>query len=166
MMQTNQIKEKKIINQTDYKKNLVLNEELSYLEKIKETWSVITDDVKVDVGKTSYEILIDEPLYRLLHYKPLKRIEKTPILIVYGLINRSYILDLQSDKSLINNLLTQGFDIFLIDWKPAKYIHNYISLEDYIKSYINHCVELICNKNFVKKITLLGYCMGSTMSVM
>lgn len=167
MMQTKQIQEKKIINK-DIQKNINTFEkrDLSYLEKIKETWSVLTSDLNVEVGKTSNEVLLEESLYRLLYYKPLKKLHKTPLLIIYGLINRPYILDLQDDKSFIKNLLNQGFEVYLIEWKPAKYIHKYVSLENYLKHYMDQCIEFIRHKNSVEKITLLGYCMGSTMAIM
>lgn len=41
---------------------------------------------------------------------------KTPTLIVYALVNRPYMVDLQEDKSLVRNLLAQGEDVYLIDW--------------------------------------------------
>jgi len=138
----------------------------NYIEKVKKTSCVLTSDLHVDVGKTPYEVCVDEPLYRLLHYRPLVgKPYRIPILIIYALLNKSYILDLQDDKSLVKNLLTQGFDIYLIDWKAAKYVHKFVSLSDYINYYINHCIDVIRKKNLVDRITLFGYCMGSTLSV-
>ena len=66
----------------------------------------------IEVGNTPHEVIQQKRTYNLLHYRPLvSKPAKTPILIVYALINRSYILDLQPDKSWIRNLLSQGFDI-------------------------------------------------------
>jgi hypothetical protein len=41
---------------------------------------------------------------------------KTPLLIVYALVNRPYMVDLQDDRSLVKNLLALGEDVYLIDW--------------------------------------------------
>src|SRR3990172_2887923 len=41
---------------------------------------------------------------------------KVPILIVYALVNRPYMVDLQEDRSLVRNLLKLGMDVYLIDW--------------------------------------------------
>jgi polyhydroxyalkanoate synthase len=91
---------------------------------------------------------------------------RTPILIVYALINRSYVLDLQPDKSWIRSLLSQGFDVYLIDWKTPTAADKYVSFDDYVNCYIDDCVEAVLKKNKVEKLTLHGYCMGGTMSAM
>ena len=85
------------------------NEDLS--EKIDKFTKLYYQNPKdIEVGKTPHEIVKETHLYRLLHYKPIfKKPLKTPILIVYALINKSYIFDLQDDKSWIKNLLYQGY---------------------------------------------------------
>ena len=40
----------------------------------------------------------------------------TPLLIIYAFINRSYILDLLPDSSIVRNFQKQGFDVFTTDW--------------------------------------------------
>ena len=121
----------------------------------------------IEVGNTPHEIVKETKMYKLLHYRPfVSRTTKTPILIVYALINKSYILDLQPDKSWVGSLLNQGFDIYLIDWKAPTQVDKYVSFDDYVNCYIDDCVELIKGRNSIDKITLHGYCMGATMSVM
>jgi polyhydroxyalkanoate synthase len=95
-----------------------------------------------------------------------KKISPTPILVVYALVNKSYVLDLQPNKSWIRHLLAQGFDIYLLDWKSPTRMDKYVSFDDYVNSYIDDCVEIVQNNNSTDKITLHGYCMGSSMSAM
>jgi polyhydroxyalkanoate synthase subunit PhaC len=123
--------------------------------------------LQINVGSTQHEVSLENRLYRLLHYRPIfNRPIKTPILIVYALINRSYILDLQPDKSWIRNLLYQGFDIYLIDWKPPSQNDKYVTFDDYVNYFIDDCVDHIRDESSIDKITLHGYCMGATMSTM
>ena len=91
---------------------------------------------------------------------------RTPILVVYALINRSYVLDLQPDKSWIRSLLSQGFDVYLIDWKAPTVVDKYVSFDDYVNCYVDDCVDMVLKKTQVDKLTLHGYCMGGTMSTM
>jgi polyhydroxyalkanoate synthase len=95
-----------------------------------------------------------------------KKISPTPILVVYALVNKSYVLDLQPNKSWIRHLLAQGFDIYLLDWKSPTRMDKYVSFDEYVNSYIDDCVEIVQNNNSADKITLHGYCMGSSMSAM
>jgi len=75
-------------------------------EKLDKFTQLYQNPKDIDVGSTEHEIIKETNIYRLLHYKPIfKRPIKTPILVVYALINKSYILDLQADKSWIRNLL-------------------------------------------------------------
>lgn len=137
------------------------------MAKINKVLEVYRKSSSLDVGSTPHEVVKETRLYRLLHYKPIFDSPiRPPILIVYALINRSYILDLQKDKSWVRNLVNQGFDVYLIDWKPPSLNDKYVSFDDYVNVFIDQCVDYIRNNKSVEKITLHGYCMGATMSAM
>jgi polyhydroxyalkanoate synthase subunit PhaC len=146
----------------------------TFIEEIKEiyrksekTKAVLHLAGDIQVGTTPHEVLAETRMYKLLHYRPLfSRTAKTPLLIVYALMNKSYIFDLQPDKSWIRNLLAQGFDVYLIDWKAPTNVDKFVSFDDYVNWYIDDCIEIVRRKNHVDKVTLHGYCLGSTMSVM
>jgi polyhydroxyalkanoate synthase subunit PhaC len=148
--------------------------EPSFLEDIQEAYrklekvrSILYTAGKVEVGETPYEVLAEQRTYRLLHYQQMvSKTSRTPILIVYALINRSYVLDLQSDKSWIRSLLSQGFDVYLIEWKSPTAVDKYVSFDDYVNCYIDDCVDYVLKQTKVEKLTLHGYCMGGTMSTM
>lgn len=112
-----------------------------------------------------YDIVYEEGNVKLLHYKPIvKRLQRTPILIVYALVNRHYILDIES-RSVIKNLLEQGFDIYLIDWGTPTNNERKLTIADYVNGHIDRCVDLIRKVSNVDRISLFGYCMGGTFSV-
>lgn len=135
--------------------------------KVARTIELLSKGNHISVGDTPNDIVCETRLYRLLHYHSLvNRVSHTPILVVYALVNRSYVLDLQSNKSWIRHLLTQGFDVYLLDWKSPTRMDKYVSFDDYVNSYIDDCVEIVQNNNSADKITLHGYCMGSSMSAM
>jgi polyhydroxyalkanoate synthase len=81
-------------------------------------------------------------------------------------MNKSYILDLQPDKSWLRSLLSQGFNVYLIDWKTPTSIDKYVSFDDYVNYFIDDCVDLVTKENSVERLTLHGYCLGSTMAAM
>jgi polyhydroxyalkanoate synthase len=139
-------------------------ESLLNIERVK---SILHSAGSIEVGCTPSETLYETRAYRLLHYRQMvSKTAKTPILVIYALINKSYILDLQPDKSWIRSLLSQGFDVYLVDWKAPSSADKYVSFDDYVNCYIDDCVDIVREKNKVDKVTLHGYCMGATMSVM
>lgn len=154
-----------------HEKKPTVEEALRILEehsrKVEKTREVLHTAGNIDVGILSHEIVDETRLYKLLHYRPLvSRTAKTPIVFVYALMNKSYILDLQPDKSWLRSLLSQGFNVYLIDWKTPTNIDKYASFDDYVNFYIDDCVDLVSKENSVEKLTLHGYCLGSTMAAM
>lgn len=153
--------------------NYLVNDYLTFikdpnnLSKLKEIKKLLSNIDKIKTGESEYEVIRETTLFRLLHYKPLKKqTSKYPVLIVYALINKSYILDLQNDKSWIRSLLEQGMNVYLIDWKPPSRLDKYITVDDYVNLFIYDCVEYIKNIENIDQISLQGYCMGGTMSLM
>ena len=150
---------------------LALQEALEILKensrKVRKTRDLLHTAGNIDVGTLSHEVLEETRLYKLSHYRPLvSRTAKTPILVVYALMNKSYILDLQPDKSWLRSLLSQGFNVYLIDWKTPTSIDKYVSFDDYVNYYVDDCVDLVTKENSVERLTLHGYCLGSTMAAM
>ncbi len=90
---------------------------------------------------------------------------KVPILIVYALVNRPYMVDLQDDRSLVKNLLAQGEDVYLIDWGYPDGADRWLTLDDYINGYIARAVDAVARHRRVRKINLLGICQGGAFSL-
>jgi len=127
---------------------------------------------EVDVGETPADVIYSENKLDLLRYdaeaagiEP-EADHETPILIVYALINRPYILDLQPERSVVRRLLEAGFSVYLIDWGEPSQLDASLTLEDYVERYIDNCVDAVRKDAGVDSVNLLGYCMGGTMSAM
>jgi polyhydroxyalkanoate synthase len=119
----------------------------------------------IDVGQTPSNVVYEENKLELLQYE--SRTEEqndVPILIVYALINKPYILDLQPDRSVIRRLLDAGHDVYMIDWNEPSRLDQHLGLHDYVNRYIDNCVDEVRERSGQDEINLLGYCMGGTMS--
>jgi polyhydroxyalkanoate synthase len=122
---------------------------------------------EVEVGETPSEVVYEENKLRLLHYESrTDEQEPVPILIVYALINRPYILDLQPDRSVIRTLLDNGYDVYMIDWGEPSNLDRSLTLDDYVNRYVDNCVDEVRHRSGQDAINVLGYCMGGTMSTM
>lgn len=121
----------------------------------------------VDVGQTPSEVVYTENKLELLHYEPLTEEQNdTPILIIYALINKPFILDLQPDRSVVRRLLEAGHDVYLIDWNEPSRLDSVLTLDDYVNRYIANCIDEVCERSGRESINVLGYCMGGTMAAM
>ena len=121
----------------------------------------------VDVGETPSEVVYTENKLELLHYESeVEDPHEIPIIIVYALINKPFILDLQPDRSVVRRLLEAGHDVYMIDWNEPSKLDQFLTLDDYVNRYIDNCVDVVRERSGVESINVLGYCMGGTMSVM
>jgi polyhydroxyalkanoate synthase len=136
-------------------------------EKFKHGVELFLKPPDFSVGTTPSEMIYREDKMKLIHYIPaVERPHPVPVLIVYALVNRYYILDLQPDKSVIKKLLDDGFDVYIIDWGYPSGADRYLTLDDYVNGYMNNAVDKIRERSGLDNITLLGVCQGGTFSVM
>jgi len=123
-------------------------------------------DEEIQIGTAPKQAVYREDTLVLYHYEPVvKKPFATPLLIAYALVNRPYMVDLQEDRSLVRNLLKLGIDVYLIDWGYPGPTERWVTLDDYINSYISNCVDAICEKQGLDQINLLGICQGGAFSL-
>ncbi|MEI6213117.1 MAG: class III poly(R)-hydroxyalkanoic acid synthase subunit PhaC [Desulfuromonadales bacterium] len=111
------------------------------------------------------EVVFQDGKRKLYRYtKRADKICSVPTLMVYAMVNRYTMLDLQPNRSMIRNLLDEGQDLYLIDWGYTDRMDRFMTMEDYIDGFINDCVDFIREKHRLEAINLLGVCQGGTFS--
>jgi polyhydroxyalkanoate synthase len=144
----------------------IINEVNEFNAKLHHGIHTLSEIGDIDVGASEKEPVYHEDKLVLYHFKPLvKKPNPVPILIVYALVNRPYMADLQDGRSMIQGLLQAGQDVYLIDWGYPDAADRYLTLEDYINGYIDRCVNYIRKQHSLDKINLLGICQGGTFSL-
>lgn len=83
-----------------------------------------------------------------------------PLLVVYSLINRPYILDLSEQHSLVSALGESGRDVYLIDWGYPDAQDTSLGLDDYVNRYLHGCVTWLLDNSGADSVDLLGICQG------
>jgi polyhydroxyalkanoate synthase len=137
-------------------------------KKILRATEVLTSDLDHRVAMTPADVVYTEDKMKLLHYRSLadkKKLHPIPVLIVYALINRYIMLDLEPGRSFVQNLLNEGLDVYLIDWGYPTGADRYLDLDDYINYYMDNAVEWIRSETNMEQINLMGVCMGGTFGV-
>lgn len=103
-------------------------------------------------------------LYRYRATAP--RAHSTPVLLVYALINKPYILDLRPGHSFVEHLLGHGFDVFMLDWGVAGWEDRDTTLDELVGDHLPAAVRRMRRVGAGPRYSLFGYCMGGTMAAM
>lgn len=120
-----------------------------------------------DFEFTEAESVLNDGKTRLLRYRRAENLlDAPPVLLIPSLINRYYILDLLPRRSYVEFLVNQGFRVYLLDWGEPDDADRNVTLEDHVQRFINRATEEICRTEQAEKVSLVGYCMGGTLSLM
>ena len=123
---------------------------------------------KLDTGisQTPFDIVYEEDRVKLKHYQPTAAVQlKRPLLVVYALINRETMLDLQPGRSVVKTFQDSGVDLYMVDWGYPTRKDKYLTIDDHVNGYMDNVVDFIRSRHQVDKINLMGICMGGTFSV-
>ncbi|HEY4353906.1 MAG TPA: alpha/beta fold hydrolase, partial [Paraburkholderia sp.] len=143
-----------------------LDEAVRFNQKLAAGLKTLRNMDEVDYGATAKEEVYREDKLVLYRFKgPRAPTAKTPLLIVYALVNRPYMMDLQPDRSLIRRLLELGLDVYLIDWGYPDGADRYTDLDDYINGYLHRSLDVVLRAHKIPSATLLGVCQGGTFSL-
>ncbi len=136
-------------------------------EKYAEGARIMFEGARASTGQTTKEEIWAKNKARLYRYQPLaEKKHPVPILIIYALINKPYVLDLMHGNSLIEYLVEEGFDVYLLDWGVPGDEDEDLSFEDYVFDYIRLAVKRVIRTSRADQYTLFGYCMGGTIAAM
>ncbi|WP_042457353.1 alpha/beta fold hydrolase [Neobacillus dielmonensis] len=87
-----------------------------------------------------------------------------PVFMVYSLLNKSYILDVGPGSSVVGGLTEQGYDVYLFDWGSPGLEDSDLTLDRYILDYLEAAIKRAIRHSGQEGISLLGYCLGGTIS--
>ncbi len=149
----------------DWKKTL--EENIQTQKKLLDGFDTLITMKDTEPGFSQKTLVYSEDKMKVYHYDPIvKDRNKIPTLIVYALVNRETMMDLEEDNSFVQNMLRDGQDLYIIDWGYPTREDMYLTLEDYIQGYLDNAVEAVKECSNKKKINLIGVCQGGTFSLM
>jgi len=118
------------------------------------------------VGNTPKEVLYERGTLRLYHYLPqADEVYRVPVLLVMATTNKAYVFDLAPGQSMVEYLLKQGFDVYVIDWEPPTPEERGLDLSDYTQDFIPTCVREVQRDSGELDVSIVGYCMGGVLSL-
>jgi len=120
----------------------------------------------IKIAQTEGEIVHRRYRASLRHYKAQgSQKSATPLLLVYAMVNKPYILDLLPGRSVIESLTGRGLDVYLLDWgKPIRSDADR-GMEFHLNAVLDDVVDAVRDLSGRDRISLMGYCMGGTLSI-
>lgn len=142
-------------------------EELRELDgKLRVALATLRDVGDIDVGTCPREAILRHGKMTLYRYRPDGEAPRgRPLLIVYALANRPYMLDLEPRRSLIRALMRAGLDVYLIDWGYPEASDRGLGLDHYVGDLIGRCVDRVRADHGLSELDVLGVCQGGTFAL-
>jgi polyhydroxyalkanoate synthase len=117
------------------------------------------------IATTPADEVYREDMVRMYRCRPTAAKPKgVAVLIVYALVGRYQMIDLESDRSFVRKLLAEGIDVYYIDWGNPTRAQRWLTIADYVSGYLDNCVDVVRAREGVDKINLMGICQGGVFS--
>jgi polyhydroxyalkanoate synthase len=103
-------------------------------------------------------------LYRYIPVVPPEQRHPTPLLLVFALMNRPYILDLRPGHSFVEFMVKSGYDLYLLDWGAPGPEDKNLKFDDYTLDYMPRAIRKMKSISGVEEFSMLGWCIGAILT--
>ena len=135
------------------------------VERMETVTRVMTS--KAPIAQTPKELvwtLNKAKLYRYIPVVARQERHRVPLLLVFALMNRPYILDLRPGNSFVEYLVGKGFDVYLLDWGSPGPEDKHLKFDDYTLEYMPRAIRKIKALSEVEEVSMLGWCIGAILT--
>ena len=134
-------------------------------EKLQTLSKVLT--TRAPIAQTPKEVvwtLNKAKLYRYVPVLPEEKLHPVPLLLVFALMNRPYILDLRPGHSFVEFMLQHGYDVYLLDWGAPGIEDKNLKFDDYTLEYMPRAIRRMKEVSGATEFSLLGWCIGAILT--
>jgi len=113
-----------------------------------------------NLALTAGSVVFEHPIAELIQYTPqTQRVRSRPIFIVPPQINKFYLYDLAPGKSMVEYLVQQGFQVFVVSWRNPSPEDRDWGLAEYIEA-IEESIDAACEITQQPGVDAVGACAG------
>jgi len=103
-------------------------------------------------------------MYRYVPVVPKEQRHRLPLLLVFALMNRPYILDLRPGHSFIEYMIRSGYDVYLLDWGSPGLEDKNLKFDDYVLDYMPRAIRKMMSIADSEQFSMLGWCIGAILT--
>ena len=122
---------------------------------------------KAEIAQTPKELiwtLNKAKLFRYIPVVPSAERHRVPLLLVFAIINRPYILDLRPGHSFVEFMVEQGYDVYLLDWGVPGPEDKDMKFDDYVLDYLPRAIRKMKSVSGSEQFSMLGWCIGAILA--
>jgi len=136
-------------------------------DRLRRAGKVLT--TKALIAQTPKELiwaLNKSKLYRYIPVVPKEKRHPVPLLLVFALMNRPYILDLRPGNSFVEFMVSQGYDVYLMDWGSPGPEDRNLKFDDYALDYLPRAIRKLKSVSGATEFSMLGWCIGAILTTL
>ena len=123
-------------------------------------------EVGVDLAVTPGSVVLQTPVFELIQYRPATTtVRQIPLLIVPPVINKFYVMDLAPGRSMVEYLVGQGLQVFMISWRNPDARHAKWDLDTYGQAILD-AMDAATRITGSEQTVLAGACSGGIIAAM
>ena len=117
-----------------------------------------------DLALTPGQVVLRTPMFEIIQYRPsTAKVREVPLLIIPPTINKYYILDLAPDRSLIEYLVGQGQQVFVMSWRNPDSRHSKWGFDAYAEG-ILEAFDAVVDISEAEKAHVVAACSGGLLA--
>ena len=123
-------------------------------------------EVGENVAVTPGAVVLRTDVLELIQYAPqTEQVREIPLVIVPPTINKFYALDLAKDRSLVEFLVREGQQVFVISWRNPDGRHAAWNFDTYVQAILD-ALDAVERISGVDRTALAGICSGGILASM
>jgi len=122
--------------------------------------------VGVNLATTPGAVVARTEAFELIQYQPTtQQVREVPVLLAPPTINKYYVVDLAPSRSLVEHLVSAGYQTFVMSWRNPGAEHANWGIDTYVTAILDALgtTRAICA---IDRAVLMGFCSGGILSSM
>jgi polyhydroxyalkanoate synthase len=122
--------------------------------------------VGVNLATSPGAVIARTDVFELIQYQPTtERVHEVPVLLAPPTINKYYVVDLAPGRSLVEHLVSSGYQTFAISWRNPGAEHADWGIDTYVAA-ILEAVDVTRETCGIDRAALMGFCSGGILASM
>jgi len=121
-------------------------------------------EVGYNIAVTPGRVVLRTEVFELIQYTPqTEQVRDVPLLVVPPTINKYYALDLAADRSLVEFLVREGQQVFVMSWRNPDARHAKWNFDTYVQAILD-ALDAVERVSGTDRTVLAGICSGGILA--